>query len=84
MSYWHNERTGETEYRETPSDFLDYLPQSTAALNLYKLYIEHEGLKPLHAYIKVMEFVCGVVPANKASPGSPLAEGEPNSPDEPR
>jgi len=56
---WYNERTGEWESRETPSDFSDYLPQNPATLNLYKLYIEHDGLEPARAYVKVMEIVCG-------------------------
>lgn len=36
--YWHNQRTGETDYREMPAtdaDALDYLPQHPAAKGLY-------------------------------------------------
>lgn len=55
--YWFNERTQQFEYIDTPSDFSDYLPQIPAAINLYKLYIEHEKLEPIRAYLKVMEMI---------------------------
>lgn len=60
MMSWYNYRTGKMEYIETPKDFSDYMPQDTPHQMLYKLYQEHEGLDPIHAFIKVMEKSAGV------------------------
>ena len=57
--YWHNFVTGEYEYIDTPSDFTNYIPQEPAALNLYKLYIQHMGLSPLESCTKVLEACVG-------------------------
>lgn len=57
--YWHNFVTGENEYIETPEDFGDYVPQ-IGGRDLYQLYVEHKGMKPIEAAIKVLEFACGI------------------------
>lgn len=40
--YWGNFKTGEHDYRETPTgdEVLAYIPQWPAAQNLYKLHLE--------------------------------------------
>ena len=58
-SYWHNFRTGEYEYIETPEDFSDYIPQGSG-VSLYKLLVEYKGMKPAAAAIEVLKISAGV------------------------
>lgn len=57
--YWHNYKTGEAEYIDTPEDFTNYIPQVPAAQKLYKLYVEHMNLLPINAACKVLEVCIG-------------------------
>lgn len=57
-TYWHNFRTGEDEYIETPKDFSDYVPQ-VGGLGMYKILVEHEGMSPIDAAIKVLSVAVG-------------------------
>lgn len=40
--FWNNIRTGEAEYRDTPTEdeVSDYFPQVPAAMNLYRIHRE--------------------------------------------
>lgn len=58
IGYWHNFRTGEGEYREAPKDFSDYVPQ-IGGRGLYQLYVEHKGMGPLEAALKVLSLCVG-------------------------
>ena len=57
--YWFNYKTGEYEYITCSQDFAPYIPQSPAAQNLYKLYVENMNLSPIEAAQKVLEAACG-------------------------
>lgn len=57
--YWFNYKTGEYEYITCPQDFAPYIPQSPAAQNLYKLYVENMNLSPIEAAQKVLEAAIG-------------------------
>lgn len=56
--FWHNYRTGEQEFIETPTDFSDYVPQ-IGARGLYQCYVA-QGMTPHAACIKVLEVVAGL------------------------
>jgi len=63
LGYWHNYRTGETDYREAPAsdeEAVDYLPQG-AGTQLYLLYREHseKPLSVLEAMVKVLSVAVG-------------------------
>ena len=55
--------TGDYDDLENLPDDVDgliqYIPDVAGAHNLFKLYVEHEGLTPTNAYIKVMKKVVG-------------------------
>jgi hypothetical protein len=54
---WYNFRMEDLEYlSETPSDFSDYIPQSLAAQNLYRLH-QKTGKTALEAAVLVLEVV---------------------------
>lgn len=51
--FWHNYRTGQSEFIETPTDFSDYVPQ-IGGRGLYQLHVDHMGMTPIDACIKVL------------------------------
>lgn len=57
--YWYNYVTSKYEYRETPSDFTNYIPQQPAAISLYNLLIEHKGMTPVGAALQVLKACVG-------------------------
>jgi hypothetical protein len=61
-NYWHNYRTGQDEYIETPSDFSDYVPQ-IGGRGMYQIHVNHYGMTPIDACVKVLEAAVGKVPA---------------------
>ena len=57
---WYNYRTQQHEWLyETPTDFHDYVSQNQSAQALLDLYINHMGLTPLEAAIKVLKAQIG-------------------------
>lgn len=65
---WHNYRTRQTDYltesqsptRGTVENALDYIPQITAAQEMFKLLVKHEGLSVAQAMIRVLSVCAGV------------------------
>jgi len=56
---WYNFRTKEYEYlKDAPEDYSDYVPYP-AGRALYRIYVEHEGMKPAEAAIKVLSTAIG-------------------------
>lgn len=57
---WYNYRTQQYEWLyETPNDLHDYVSQNRSAQALLDLYINHMGLAPLEAAIKVLKAQIG-------------------------
>ena len=56
--YWYNYRTKDYDYIDTPEDFSDYVPHP-AGKALYEIYVEHKGMKPIEAALKVLTTACG-------------------------
>jgi hypothetical protein len=59
LSGWFNYKTKEYDYRETPTDFSDYIPQEFAAQDLYRMYQE-QGMQPIEAAMKIWAIAAGV------------------------
>ena len=57
---WFNYATQQHEYRSTPADFTNYIPQNPAAQGLYQCYIQM-GETPIEAAIKVCRACVGEV-----------------------
>jgi hypothetical protein len=51
---WFNYVTEKYEYRTTPEDFANYLPQDRSAQALYGLYMQAYGLTPIQSAKRVL------------------------------
>jgi hypothetical protein len=59
-SCWWNFRTKKHDcFEGIPKDFVDYMPQVPAALNMYSLLINKMGKSPIDAYLEVMDAFLG-------------------------
>ena len=59
--YWHNFKTGQAEFIDTPEDFTDYIPQSPAAQGMYQVLLKL-GNEPIKAAMRVLEASVGIKP----------------------
>lgn len=50
---WYNYKTGEHDYRETPTDFSDYISQDSAGQAMYR-FGQDMGNSPAGAAMKVL------------------------------
>lgn len=57
-SGWFNYVKNEYEYIETPTDFSNYVPQ-LGGRGLYQIYVNHEGMQPIAAALKVLQLSLG-------------------------
>lgn len=58
LNVWFNYRTRQYDYRDTPTDFSDYVPQ-IGGVGLYKIYVDCYGMTPIEAAIKVLSAAVG-------------------------
>jgi len=55
---WFNYKTNDYEYRDTPEDFTDYIPQDRVAQGLYKCHLAL-GETPINAARKTLSAYVG-------------------------
>lgn len=58
---WHNYKTGEREYIETPTDFTNYIPQYPAAQWIYQ-HLLMMGKSPIDAAYETLSVCIGLPP----------------------